>query len=98
MVDFELTSKQRQVKEFANQFARTVVRPMSLQADREHRVDGEFLLRLAMMRGAMSQGEVPQEYGGEGAGVGEAKDKRGKTQQNRFAMVGAEEMAWGDVS
>ena len=37
MVDFQLTTMQKQVKEFAHQFALHVVRPLSLQADREHR-------------------------------------------------------------
>jgi acyl-CoA dehydrogenase len=98
MVDFSLTPKQQQVKEFIHGFAKSVVRPLSLQADREHRVPEEFLLRLHQMRSMMSSGEVPAEYGGEGGGVGETKDKKGKTQQNRFAMIGAEEMAWGDIS
>src|SRR5204863_6476511 len=68
------------------------------QADREHKIPEDFLLRLAAMRGMLSQGEVPSEYGGEGGGVGEAKDKKGQSQKNRFAMIGAEEMAWGDIS
>jgi acyl-CoA dehydrogenase len=98
MIDFELTPQQAQVKEFIHQFAKHVVRPISLQADREHRIPEEFLLRLANMRQMMSSGEVPSEYGGEGAGVGELPDKKGKSQRNRFALIGAEEMAWGDIS
>ena len=46
----------------------------------------------------MSAGEVPAEYGGEGGGVGEIKDKKGKTSKNRTALIGAEELAWGDIS
>jgi acyl-CoA dehydrogenase len=98
MIDFELTPQQQQVKEFAHQFAKTVVRPISLEADRNHRIPDDFMLRLASMRHMMTVGEVPAEYGGEGAGVGEARDKKGKTQKNRFALIGAEELAWGDVS
>ncbi|HZS40118.1 MAG TPA: acyl-CoA dehydrogenase family protein [Polyangia bacterium] len=98
MIDFELTSTQAQVKEFAHQFAKSVVRPMSLEADRNHRIPDDFMLRLSQMRQMMTVGEVPQEYGGEGAGVGEIKDKKGKSQKNRFALIGAEEMAWGDIS
>src|SRR2546426_12788378 len=43
-------------------------------------------------------GEVPAEYGGEGGGVGKIKEKKGKPSKNRPALVGAEEMAWGDIS
>lgn len=98
MIDFELTRQQAQVKEMVHQFAKHVVRPISLQADREHRIPDDFMLKLANMRQMMTVGEVPAEYGGEGAGVGETKDKKGKTQKNRFALIGAEEMAWGDIS
>jgi acyl-CoA dehydrogenase len=98
MIDFELTPQQAQVKDFVHQFARHVVRPMSLAADRAHRIPDDFLLKLANMRSMMTSGEVPSEYGGEGSGVGELKDKKGKSQRNRFALIGAEEMAWGDIS
>jgi acyl-CoA dehydrogenase len=98
MIDFELTPQQQQVKEFAHQFAKYVVRPISLEADRNHRIPDDFMLRLTNMRQAMSAGEVPQEYGGEGAGVGELKDKKGKSTRNRTSLVGAEELAWGDIS
>jgi acyl-CoA dehydrogenase len=98
MVDFELTPQQRMVKDFSHQFAKTIVRPISLQADREHKVPEELLVHLAALRGSMSQGEIPAEYGGEGAGVGGIADGKGRTQKNRTALVGAEEMAWGDIS
>src|SRR5512143_3726160 len=81
-----------------HQFAKHVVRPISLQADKDHRIPDEFMLRLANMRAMMSAGEVPSEYGGEGGGAGEAKDKKGKSQKNRFSLIGGEEMAWGDIS
>jgi len=76
MIDFELTTAQAKVKEFAHQFAKNVVRPISLKADRDHQIPAEFLERLAAMRGMMSAGEVPGEYGGEDGGVGEARDKK----------------------
>ena len=30
--------------------------------------------------------------------LGDSKDRRGSSQKNRYAMIGAEEMAWGDIS
>jgi acyl-CoA dehydrogenase len=97
MIEFDLTPEQRRIQEFAHQFAEFAVRPISLQADRDHRIPDEFMQRLADMRKLMSMGEVPREYGGE-AGAGEGKDKKGVTQKNRTTLIGAEEMAWGDIS
>jgi acyl-CoA dehydrogenase len=98
MIDFELSHTQEQVKTMANQFAKFAIRPISLQADRDHRIPDEFMEKLVAMRGMMSVGEVPAEYGGEAGGVGEVKDKKGKTSKNRTALIGAEEVAWGDIS
>jgi acyl-CoA dehydrogenase len=98
VIDFQLTGTQQQVKEFVQQFAKSIVRPMSLEADRAHKIPDEFMLRLANLRQMMTVGEVPSEYGGEGGGLGEKKDKKGKSQKNRTALIGAEEMAWGDAS
>ncbi len=98
MVDFELTTTHRQVRDFIHQFARDIVRPISLQADRDHRTPDEFLLRLSQMQAGMTMGEIPAEVGGEDGGVGEVKDKKGSKQKNRFALIAAEEMAWGDAS
>src|ERR1700749_2300422 len=98
MIDFELTSQQSQVRDMIHQFAKHVVRPISLQADKDHRIPDEFMLRLAGMRAMMSGGEVPEEYGGEGGGAGDIKDKRGRSQKNRMGLVAGEEMAWGDIS
>ncbi len=98
MIEFELSDKQRQMRDMIRMFAQNVIRPMSLEADRTHRIPDEFLLRLAQLRGAFSSGEVPREYGGEGGGAGDQKDKRGHTQKNRMAILAAEEMAFGDIS
>jgi acyl-CoA dehydrogenase len=98
MIDFELTKTQQQIREMAQQFAKYAVRPISLEADRTHRIPDEFMQRLSDMRGLMTMGEVPKEYGGEGGGVGELPDKKGRSQKNRTALIGAEEMAWGDIS
>jgi acyl-CoA dehydrogenase len=98
MVEFELSKTHRQVKEFIHQFASSVVRPISLQADRDHKIPEDFLIRLSQMQAGMTMGELPAEVGGEEGGVGETKDKKGSKQKNRFAMIGAEEMAWGDAS
>ena len=98
MIDFELSDKHRQMRDMIHMFAKTVIRPMSLEADRTHRIPDDFLVRLAQMRGSFQSGEVPREYGGEAGGVGDKQDVRGHTQKNRVALIAAEEMAWGDIS
>ncbi|MEK6606934.1 MAG: acyl-CoA dehydrogenase family protein [Myxococcota bacterium] len=96
-IDFQLTGAQQQFREFIHQFAEHIVRPIALECDRTHQVPEDIIERVATMRAGMSMGEIPEEYGGDGAGAGAAKDKKGKRQQNRFAVLGAEEIAWGDV-
>jgi acyl-CoA dehydrogenase len=98
MIDFELSQSQEQVKTMAHHFAKFAIRPISLQADRDHRIPDEFMEKLVAMRGMMSVGEVPSEYGGEGGGLGEIKDKKGKSSKNRTSLIGGEEVAWGDIS
>jgi acyl-CoA dehydrogenase len=97
MVEFELTSQQAQVKELIHQLAKNVIRPFSLEADRRHRIPEDFLLRLVQMRTVMSGGEIPTEYGGTGGGVGDTRDRKGKSQRNRFTQIATEEMGWGDA-
>lgn len=101
MVEFELTPQQQQIREMAHMFARTALRPISLECDRLHRMPDEFLMRLAVMRQMMpsAAGEIPEEYGGAPGGEkAEKKEKKGPSQGNRTAMIGAEELAWGDAS
>jgi acyl-CoA dehydrogenase len=97
MIDFDLSPQQEQVRGFIHGFAKGIIRPNSLEWDRTHKIPGEFMQRLSQMQAGIRMGEVPAEYGGEGGGIGETKDKKGKGQRNRFAILGAEEIAWGDV-
>ncbi|MCS6912156.1 MAG: acyl-CoA dehydrogenase family protein [Myxococcales bacterium] len=98
MIDFSLSPQQQIVREVAHQIAQTVLRPGSLQWDQQHRIPDEVLLQLSMLRGGFTQGEVPEEVGGEGEGVGAVPDRRHRSQANRIAVLGAEELAWGDAS
>ena len=52
MIDFEISDKHRQMRDMIRMFATTVIRPMSLEADRTGRIPDEFLIKLAQMRGA----------------------------------------------
>jgi acyl-CoA dehydrogenase len=99
-VDFQLTDKQQQVKEFVHGFAESIVRPLSLEADRTHKFPDEFLMRLASMRSMMSTTDISAEYAGSTSADAPAQGqaKKGPSSANRSTLIGAEEMAWGDVS
>jgi len=96
-IEFELTDTQRLLRDGVHMVAETVIRPISLQMDRDHQVPEDLLLRLQLM--GASQGGIPRQFGGEGEGMGgEDKGKRGPGSANRTALIGAEELAWGDVT
>lgn len=96
MIDFELDSGQRQIKEMAHWFAESELRPRALDSDRAARTSDELLVKIHEM--GLGGGEVPREYGGEGEGAGGGKDKSGVSRANRTQVVAVEEMAWGDPS
>lgn len=94
MIDFEYSQAQKNVRDMAHWLAKSEVRPVSLQADREGAFP-ESLLRKLMVMG-VGGGALPGDKKGdqeEGAGLGGAE---GFTQ--RIAVIGGEELAWGDAS
>jgi acyl-CoA dehydrogenase len=106
MIDFELTDRERQVRDMANQFAKFALRPMSLEADRLHRMPDDFLARVVQMRSMMPGGAdadagglLDDEEAGEAApAAAAAPAKEKKKKSSRLIMLGAEELAWGDAS
>ena len=97
MVELEPTSEQLSLQTFLHQFAAGVVRPISLEADRTGRMPEEFLQKVQVLAAAIpaaaGRGSIPEEYGGE-----EVKDRKQPRQSSRTALIGAEELAWGDAS
>lgn len=93
MIDFELSDKQKQFREFVHMLAKDIVRPLSLQADRDHGLPVEFLQRVNDMRGSFMGSAIPKEYGG-----GADKDKKRSSSANLTAAIGSEEMCWGDAA
>ena len=98
MIDFQLTEKQRQLKEAVEGMGRSVVRPQSLTWDRDHGISEPFLRQFVGMAKA---------FAGEGSaerflGAGEEsapRERSGKpSQANRTAAVGSEVLAWCDAS
>lgn len=93
MIDFSLSEKQDTVKQMIHWFAENEVRPIALESDRKHEIPMAFLQKVKDL--GISMGGLPKELGGENEGLGEQKSK-GHKQANRLAVLGAEEMAWGD--
>ena len=95
-MEFELTKKQREVKDALHQLGKFVIRPMSLQMDREHGVPEMFLKQfVAMTKSVRSDEDIGAAFG-EGKREPPTMDKPSQT--NRTALVGAEELAWGDAA
>ncbi len=91
-VDFELSDSQKQLKGMIHEMARSVLRPLSLEAFPAGEIPMELLARLQMMMRSApgSLGAMPEEFGGEA--------KKGPRNTARNSLVGAEEMAWGDAA
>ncbi len=93
MIDFELDGLAT-IRDMVHWFAENEVRPRAIEADRRGGVSEDFIVKAQQL--GLSAGGAPREYGGEGDGLGERKDRTGHRTANRLAVVGAEEMAWGD--
>lgn len=91
MIEFELSPQQRQLKEFLHWFAENQVRPVSLEADRNHDTPLPLLQQAKAM--GLSMESVPS-----GGGAGGAEGGQGERQGNRIGVIAAEELAWGDAS
>jgi acyl-CoA dehydrogenase len=96
-MEFELTKKQRALKDALNQLGKFVIRPMSLQMDRDHHVPEEFLQRFVAMAGSMrgSDDDVTAAFDDQKR---EPPSIDKPSQMNRTSLVGAEELAWADAS
>jgi acyl-CoA dehydrogenase len=94
MIDFTLSEMQDTVRQMVHWLAETEIRPIALESDRNHRIPDEFLRKMREMN--ISSGAISRKYGGDGDGAGGDPDKKGVKQNNRVAVIGAEEMAWGD--
>jgi len=96
-IDFTLSDRQRTLRDLVRTFAASIVRPISLQADRDKQVPEDLLLKIQMMGASMaSMGGVRAELGGDDGGEAPT-DKKPKS-TNRTVMIAAEEMGWGDAS
>jgi acyl-CoA dehydrogenase len=91
-MEFRLTAQQEQLRGMVHELARSVLRPMSLEADRAHRIPDDFLLKLGMMARAFPGG------GGPGLTAATASQGKRSSQAHRTTLIATEEMAWGDAA
>ena len=96
MIDFALTKKQQELKEGLNGLGRYVIRPMSLEMDRNHEVPEHFLRNFMNMAKGIRSDDVGDFT--EGGVATPAKASTKLSHANRTAAVGAEELAWADAA
>jgi len=94
MIGFELTQKQKMLREMAHALAASEIRPHAISADRAGRVPDAPLKRLLKL--GITSGEVPKSVGGSGGGIGEEPSEKGAKQANLTRVIGSEELTWGD--
>lgn len=98
MIDFVLSKKQQELKDGIHNLGKYVIRPMSLQMDRQKEVPEDFLRNFMKLASGFKSRDLAESFG-EGPAVEPAKDKSGKpSESNRTAAVGAEELAWADAA
>jgi len=96
MIDFALTKKQEALKEGIHNLGRYVIRPMSLQMDRNHEVPEAFLRNFMRMAQSFAASDLIG-AGGE-APVEKKRDPSKPSQTNRTSAIGAEELSWADAA
>ncbi len=92
MIELELTEAQQNVRSMLHWFAETEMRPLALECDRTMEVPLSFLKKTMEM--GLAGSSQPRDFG-ETDLPGLSSTKKEK-QSNRLAILGSEELAWGD--
>lgn len=95
MIDFTLTKKQQALKEGLASLGRYVIRPMSLQMDRDGEVPEAFQRNFMSMAKSFRSEEI-DEYAETTAR--KERDPSKPSETNRTACIAAEELAWADAA
>ncbi len=102
MIDFSISSRQRDLRDMIHGFARNVIRPQSLAWDRAHGIPDEFLSRFVMMAASMGGPAGAWGVQGLGAATSEGEKPAEGAKKASTAMVStvlsAEELSWGDAA
>ncbi len=91
-IDFTLSKRQHEMKEAIHSLAVGVIRPESLNWDRNHAIPDAFLRNLAQLAASMGNLVMGSQEAPKVDGV-----EKKKSPQNLTTAVVAEEMSWGDA-
>jgi len=94
MIDFSLTKKQLALKEGIAALGRHVIRPMSLEMDRNGEVPEAFLRNFMMMSKSFRGDEIAEFS----EGSRKERDATKPSEANLTACIAAEELAWADAA
>jgi acyl-CoA dehydrogenase len=97
MIEFVLSKKQQELKEGINNLGRYVIRPMSLEMDRNHEVPEAFLRNFMKLAAGFRSNDVMNEFNDD-APPKKDRDPSKPSEANRSAAIGAEELAWADAA
>ncbi len=102
MIEFKLTSKQRQLYEALNGLGKQIIRPQSLSWDRDHAISEDFMRNFMRMAMAFGSGDDSSRFLGDDD---DAEDKPKKerdpnkiSQASRGAAIASEVLAWADAA
>jgi acyl-CoA dehydrogenase len=91
-IEFSLSKRQQETRAAIHSLAEGVIRPQSLEWDKNHGVPVDFLRRLAMLAASMGS------LSGASDAITAERKPGDHGSMNRTTLLGAEEMAWGDAS
>jgi acyl-CoA dehydrogenase len=91
-IEFSLSKRQQETRAAIHSLAEGVIRPQSLEWDKNHGVPVDFLRRLAMLANSMGS------LSGAADAITAERKPGDHGSMNRTTLLGAEEMAWGDAS
>jgi acyl-CoA dehydrogenase len=92
MISFDYSPRQKQMKDMVHWFAKTEIRPISLEADRMEKVPDEWLEKVNKMGIQLNTSSFS---GGRGKSKAQ-KEENAEREGNRMGVIAAEELAWGD--
>lgn len=98
MVDFELSNRQKMLRDALQGLAKNVIRPQSLRWDREHGIDDAFFRNFLRMAQAFGGSESASRFMGGGGDDTAKKERKGPSDASRSAALACELLAWADAA
>lgn len=96
MIEFELSNKQRELRNALEGLGRSIIRPQSLAWDRKHAVSEDFQRNFLRMAAAFGGEDSAAQF--MGASDPKAKERKGPASASRTAAIASEVLGWADAS